>query len=213
MMVHTIPPVYITLLIGLYDFFSASDQSNGRLLDSQIGMLKEHGVNPGIARAGLKWLIEKDFVQQGSDGDQYEIFYYWELTPIGAEVVDDLISKRENSVSSPIISSEHIPANTFVDLKSYFASVDEVRETISKIATYVETNNEFELPANERSAVAAELRGLKAAVGHESVRAITLANALLQKGIFQFLKEKIPDKTIGALIGVVVGHIAKWLGW
>ena len=212
-MVHTIPPVYITLLIGLYDFFSASDQSNGRLLDSQIGMLKEHGVNPGIARAGLKWLIEKDFVQQGSDGDQYEIFYYWELTPIGAEVVDDLISKRENSVSSPIISSEHIPANTFVDLKSYFASVDEVRETISKIATYVETNIEFELPANERSAVAAELRGLKAAVGHESVRAITLANALLQKGIFQFLKEKIPDKTIGALIGVVVGHIAKWLGW
>lgn len=212
MIVHPIPPVYIALLTGLYDFFSASDGSNGRLLDSQIGMLKEHGVNPGIARAGLKWLVEKDFVQQGSDGDQYEIFYYWELTPIGAEVVDDLISKRENRVSSSINHSERIPINTFVDLKSCSDSADEVRETISKIAMYVETNNEFELPANERSAVVAELRGLQAAVEHKTVRAITLANALLQNGIFQFLKEKIPDKTVGALIGVVVGHIAKWLG-
>ena len=213
MIVHPIPPVYIKLLTGLYDFFSASDQSNGRLLDSQIGMLNEHGVNPGIARAGLKWLAEKDFVQQGSDGDQYEIFYYWELTPVGAEVIDDLISKRDNSVNSTVNNLEQIPTNAFVDLMSCSDSVDEVRENISKIVTYVETNNEFSLPTNERDAVAAELRGLQAAVENKSVRTITLANALLRNGVFQFLRERIPDKTVGALIGMVVSHVAKWLGW
>lgn len=213
MIVHPIPPVYITLLTGLYDFFSASDQSNGRLLDSQIGMLKEHGVNPGIARAGLKWLVEKDFVQQGSDGDQYETFCYWELTPIGAEIVDDLISKKNNLVSSPTNNSEKIFTEAFVDLKAQSESVSEVSESISTIVTYVETSNEFELPANERGAVATELRGLQASVERGSIRTVILVNALLQNGIFQFLKEKIPDKTVGALISAIVGHLAKWLGW
>lgn len=213
MITRSLPPVYIALMNGLYDFFAAFEESNGQLWERQIGTLKNYGVNPGIARAGLQWLVEKDFLIKGTESTEEETWSYWELTPIGAEVIDDLVSKRNGSPASSASSPDHIPANLFMDLQELSAPVSEVGESLSEIASYVETNNEFELAADERAAVVTELRGLQSAIERGSIRTITLVNALRQNGVFQFLREKVPDKTIGALIGVVMGHIAKWLGW
>lgn len=213
MITHSLPPVYVALLNGLYDFFAASEESNGQLSEQQIGTLKNYGVNPGIARAGLQWLVEKDFLVRGIDSTGEETWSYWELTPIGAEVVDDLVSKRNGFPALSASSPDRIPANLFMDLRELSTPGGEIGESLSEIASYVETNNEFELAADERAAVVTELRGLQSAIERGSIRTITLVNALRQNGVFQFLKEKVPDKTIGALIGVVMGQIAKWLGW
>ena len=213
MIVHTLPPVYIALLTGLYDFFAAIEESNGQLFERQIGQIKNYGVNPGVARGGLQWLVDKDYLVKGTHITQEESLSYWEFSPIGVEVVADLASKRDRFLAVLASSPDRIPATSFMDLRDFSTSVSEVGESLSEIASYVETNNEFELPVDERASVVTELRGLQSTIERGSIRTITLANALQQNGIFQFLKEKVPDKTIGALIGVVMGHIAKWLGW
>ena len=213
MTTDSIPTVYATLLTGLYDFFTEFELSNGQLHEVDIKRLKNFCVNPGIARAGLHWLVEKDFLRQVHSGDPESFVVLWEFTPAGAEFTDVLVSKR-NNISDPFAGSlDHVPAASFVDLEASFAPVSEVDEGISDIVRYVETNNEFQLPAEERDAVATELRSLQAAVQRGSIRTTVLANAIRQNGVFQFLKEKVPDKAVTALIGTIIGHIAKWLGF
>lgn len=205
------PPIYRKLLIAVHDFFDATDQANGQLQENQIGNLRNHGINPGIARAGLQWLSDQSFLVKNEDSDQHSTWFFWEFTPKGAELVHDIISLLDDHEVSSVKTFDIAP-NNFLDLRPLKNSVDELSKALIQISYYIETNNELTLPSVERATVVIELRSLQTAVESGSVRSATLASYIAPSGILQFLKDKIPDKTIAALVTFAVNKIAHWLG-
>ena len=208
----TIPKLYISLLVALHDFFEADEHGNGQLLQTQIGKLRNHGVNPGLARAGLDWLREKNLVYQGSEQHEDETWIFWAFTSLGAEIVHQVVDSAERQSSSLEAKLDLLDHDTFTDLRPLEPPVSEVTDNLTTLADYVSSNKKFDLPSEERAVALNELNVLQESLKGGIVRTATLVNAIKQNGVLNFLKEKIPDKTLNALIGVIVTHIAKWLG-
>ena len=79
-----IPKVYLDLIRGLLTFFESSE-SDGTLVEGHIRRLREHGVNPGLARPGLRWLTDHKILYQNEEDYDGGTNIYWTFTQEGAE--------------------------------------------------------------------------------------------------------------------------------
>lgn len=208
-----LPALYRTLLIAIYNYFEHSENANGQITEGQLRELRKYGANPGIARAGLQWLYDQDYLLKSTEGDQNETWSYWEFTHKGALAVDGLLSISERSDQANAIRLSSLDHDAVVDLSNNAASVEEVNANLEQIANYITTNNELEMESGDRAAVKVEIQNFQSAIKLQSVRTAVLVGAISNNGVLRFLKEKIPDKAVGALVSLVINSVAKWLGF
>jgi len=207
-----IPRLYRSLLVSIYKYFEDEDTANGQITEGQLRYLKKYGANPGIARAGLQWLVEQEYLEKLKNTDQDESWLYWEFTHKGALTVDSLLSVEDISNEAAALRLNNTNADSIIDLSSDSTLVEKVNANLKQIAQYIATNNEFDMDASERAAVTAEINSFRTVLESKTIRAAVLINAIRTNGLLNFLREKIPDKAVGALVSVVISSIAKWLG-